>query len=89
MDGSIYLGFAALELSKLLLYQTYNDEIRPIFRGKSIQLHYKNTDSVLLSVDTNAIVKDLQNLNNFFYFGNLNNNHELFSDTAKKQEETL
>ena len=29
MDKPIYLGFAVLELSKLLIYETYYDKLQP------------------------------------------------------------
>ena len=38
-----------------------------------------DTDSSVLSVNTKDIIKDLKNLENFFDFSNLNENHELFS----------
>ena len=31
MDKPIYLGFSVLELSKLLMYETYNDKLQPYF----------------------------------------------------------
>ena len=31
MDKPIYLGFGALELSKLLMYETYYDKLQPCF----------------------------------------------------------
>ena len=31
MDKAIYVGFAILELSKLLMYETYYDTLQPYF----------------------------------------------------------
>ena len=31
MDKPVYLGFAVLELSKLLMYETYYDKLQPMF----------------------------------------------------------
>ena len=39
MDKPIYLGFSVLELSKLLLYETYYDRFQPYFVQGNIQLH--------------------------------------------------
>ena len=39
MDKPIYLGFAILELSKLLMYETYYDKLQPYFGQKNLQLH--------------------------------------------------
>ena len=84
MDKPIYLGINILELSNLLLYETYYDKLQPYFAQENIQLHYKDTDSFVLSVNTEDIVKDLKNLEDIFDFSNLGKNHELFSNKNKK-----
>ena len=60
MDKPIYLGFSALELSKLLMYETYYDILQPYFGQENIQLHYVDTDSYVLSVNTKDIIRDLK-----------------------------
>ena len=52
MDKPIYLGFSVLELSKLLMYETFYDKLQPYFKQEIIQLHYIDTDSFVLSVIT-------------------------------------
>ena len=47
-DKPIYLGISVLELSKLLMYHT----LEPYWQNK-VQLHYMDTDSFILSFDTN------------------------------------
>ena len=84
MDKPIYLGFTVLELSNLLMYETYYDKLQPYFGQENIQLHYMDTDSFVLSVKTKHIIKDLRNLENIFDFSNLDKNHELFSNKNKK-----
>ena len=79
MDKPIYLGFTVLELSRLLMYETHYDKLQPYFGREKIQLHYMDTDSFVLSVNTKDIIKDLKNLENKFDFSNLEKNHELFS----------
>ena len=37
MDKPIYLGFSVLELSKLLMYETYYDKLQPYF-GQVIKI---------------------------------------------------
>ena len=58
MDKPIYLGFSLLELSKLLMYEIYYDKLQPYFGQENIQLHYMDTDSFVLSVNTKDITKD-------------------------------
>ena len=87
MDKPIYLGFTVLELSKLLMYETYFDILQPYFEQENIQLHYMDTDSFVLSVNTKDIIKDLKKLEDMFDFSNLDKTHELFSN--KKKESNL
>ena len=84
MDKPIYLGFTVLELSKLLMYETYYDNLQPYFGQENIQLHYMDTDSFVLSVNTKYISKDLKNSEDIFDFSNLYKSHELFSYKNKK-----
>ena len=80
MDKPIYLGFTVLELTKLLLYETYYDKLQPFFGQENIQLHYMDCDSFVLSIKTQNIFDDLKNLEDLFDFSNLDKNHELFSN---------
>ena len=84
MDQPIYLGFTVLEIGKLLMYETYYDKLQPYFGQENIQLHYMDTDSFVLSVNREDIVKDLKNLENIFDFSNLDQSHEIFSNKNKK-----
>ena len=43
-----------------------------------------NTDSFVLSMNTENIIKDLKGLKDLFDFSNSNENHELFSNKNKK-----
>ena len=54
MDKPIYLGFAVLELRKLLMYETYYDKLQPYFGQENIQCHYM--DSV--TKDTPILIKE-------------------------------
>ena len=83
MDKPIYLGFSALQLSKLLMYGTYYDKLQPYFGQKNIQLLYMDTDSFVLSVNTKDIIKDFRKLEDMFDLSNLDKNHELFSNKNK------
>ena len=84
MDEAIYVGFTILELSKLHMYETYYDTLQPYFGQENLQLHYIDTDGMILSMKTKDIIKDLKNLEDIFDFSNLDENHELFSNINKK-----
>ena len=62
MDKAIYVGFTILELSKLHMYETYYDTLQPYFGQENLQLHYIDTDGMILSMKTKGIIKDLKNL---------------------------
>ena len=47
-DKPIYLGFTVLELSKLLMYETYYDTLQPYFGQENLQNHYCDTDSICI-----------------------------------------
>ena len=47
-------------------------------------LHYMDTDSFVLSVNTKGIKQDSKNLDDLFDFRKLGANHELFSNENKK-----
>ena len=84
MDKAIYVGFATLELSKLHMYETFYDTLQPYFGQENLQLHYIDTDGMILSIKTKDVIKDLKNLEDIFDFSNLDENHELFSGRNKK-----
>ena len=77
MDKPLYLGFSVLELSKLYMYSTYYDILQPYFGQENLQLHYMDTDSFVLSINTKNIIQDLHKLKEYFDFSSLNENHEI------------
>ena len=87
MEKPIYLGFSILELSKLLMYETYYDKLQKYFGIDGIQIHYQDTDAYIMSIKTTNIINDLNILQNryqIFDFSNLNKDHQLFSNEYKK-----
>ena len=84
MDKAIYVGFAILELSKLHMYETYYDTLQPYFGQENLQLHFIDTDGMILSMRAENITKKLKNIEDKFDFSILDENHELFSERNKK-----
>ena len=87
MEKPIYLGFCILELSKLLMYETYYDKLQKYFGIDGIQNHYQDRDAFIMSIKTTDIVNDLSNLQEqykMFDFSNLNKEHKLFSNEFNK-----
>ena len=54
------------------------------FWRKNIQLYYIDTDSLVSSIKSSNIIKNLQNLEDILDSSNLNKNRELFSNKSKK-----
>ena len=79
MNKPIYLGFTVLELSTLLMYETYYDQLQPYFGQQIIQLQYMDCDSFVLSIETQNIIDDLKILEYLFDFSNLDKYSEVFS----------
>ena len=84
MDKLVYLGFAVLELSILIMYETYYDKLQSDFGHENVQLHFMNNHSFILSVNKKNITKISKNLEDLFDFSNLNANHELLSSKNRK-----
>ena len=86
MEKPIYLGFTILELSKLLMYETYYDRLQKYFGIDGIHIHYQDTDAYVMSIKTTDIVNDLyilQQQYKMFDFSNLNKEHKLLSNDYK------
>ena len=60
MDKAIHVEFSILELSKLHMYETYYDTLQTYFGQENLQLHYFDTDGMILSMKTENIMKDLK-----------------------------
>ena len=85
MDKSFYLGFSILEISKLLIYESYYDRLQPYLGEEKLNLHYMDTDSFVLRVNATDIMKDLKHLGDLFDFSNSSKDHELFSNRRTKK----
>ena len=84
MDKAIYVGFAILKLSKLHMYESYYDKLQPFLWQENLQLHYIDTDRMILSMNTKDFIEDLEKLEDIFDFSNLDKNYELHSKKNKK-----
>ena len=76
-DKPTYFGFTVLELSKLLMFEFYYKRLEPYWQNK-VHLHYMDTDSFVLSFDTNnqELINVLQKNKDEFDFSELDESHE-------------
>ena len=76
MDKPIFLRFAILELSKLHMYETFYDKLKPYFGQDNIQLLYMDCDSFVLSIKTENNITDLIISEDIFDSSNLDENQD-------------
>ncbi len=79
----IYLGFCILELSKLLMYETFYNVFLPKW-GDNLEFLYMDTDSMVLNVRTEDVYEDLRALSFYMDFSEYPVDHPLYDITNKK-----
>ena len=84
-DKQIYLGFSLLELSKLLMYEFFCKSLEPHWQNK-VQLHKMDTDSFVLSFDTQMenSIEFLKQNKDEFDLSELDKSHEVYNPINKK-----
>ena len=55
----IYIGFVVLELSKLKMYKTYYEYLKPKF-GDRMELLYTDTDSFILQIESENLYEEIE-----------------------------
>ena len=83
LNKPIYLGFAILEYSKLLMQQFHYDYIKPKYGDKS-KLLFTDTDSFLINIETKDVYKDMRDNKELFDFSNYPVDHPNYSTENKK-----
>ena len=58
MNKSVYLGHSILQLSKILMYEFWYDNVKPKY-GETAKLFYIDTDSFIVYIKTDDIYKDI------------------------------
>ena len=64
MNKPIYLGLSILGISKILMYKFWYDYMKPKY-GNDVKLCYMDTDSFMMSINTNDFYKDIANEKRF------------------------
>ena len=60
MNKPLYLGQAILDYSKMLMYEFWYDYLQPKYNDK-IELYYTDTDSLIMSLETDNFYSDISN----------------------------
>ena len=83
LNKPIFVGFAILDLSKLLMYDFHYGYIKKKY-GSDAELCFTDTDSLLYDIKCKDIYKDMQEDNDMFDFSDYPHDHPLFNATNKK-----
>ncbi|HRP37489.1 MAG TPA: hypothetical protein PLS50_06815, partial [Candidatus Dojkabacteria bacterium] len=83
LDKPISVGFAILELSKVLMYDFHYNTMKPKY-GENLKLLFTDTDSLCYEVKTDDIYKDMKTMKNLFDFSEYPQDHPLFDPRNKK-----
>ena len=83
LNRPIQVGFAILELSKVLMYQFHYDVIMRKYSTNATLL-FTDTDSLTYEIVTPTLIQDLQELGDWFDFSDYPSDHVLHSNTNKK-----
>ena len=83
LNKPIYVGFSILDLSKTLMYDFHYGHIKELY-GDAAQLCFTDTDSLLYSIKTDDIYKDMLLHANRYDTSDYPTTHPLHSNTNKK-----
>lgn len=83
LDKPISVGFAILELSKVLMYDFHYNTMKSKY-GENIKLLFTDTDSLCYEIKTNDIYSDMNANKNLYDFSEYPRDHPLFDATNKK-----
>ena len=83
LNKPIFVGFAILDLSKVLMYDFHYGYINNKY-GQDAQLCFTDTDSLMYDVKCEDIYKDMHEDSEMFDFSDYPQEHPLFNDNNKK-----
>ena len=83
LNKPIYVGFAILEVSKLIMYKFHYDFIVPKY-GSSARLCFTDTDSLTYLIQTNDLYADMGAHSDLFDMSNFDQSHPQYSDENRK-----
>jgi hypothetical protein len=83
LNKSIIAGFSILDLSKLLMYDFYYNTLKKKY-GENVNLLYTDTDSFILSIETDDVYDDFLSMKNDFDFSEYKTDHKCYDPTNKK-----
>ena len=83
IDKPFYVGFAVLELSKLLMYEFHYDYIHPKY-GPKAQLLFTDTDSLMYEIETDDAYQEMFNDRERFDFASYPRDNKFYDPSNNK-----
>ena len=80
LDKPVYVGFSILDLSKYLMYEFHQRDIKRKF---SVDLLFTNTDSLVYEIETNEVYEDFYEDEILFNFSDYPGDSKLFYPVNK------
>jgi hypothetical protein len=68
LNKPIFAGFQIVEISKLLMYRFFYEELYPRYGNKHLNLLAMDTDSFIFKVTSQNIISDLKSMKHWFLF---------------------
>ena len=89
IDKPTPVGFKVLEMSKLLMFEFYYDQLK-VWYGDRVKLLFTDTDSLMLEIQTEDIYKDMYEHREFYDLANYPEGHPYrFTENDKVQLKNL
>jgi hypothetical protein len=82
LNKPIHIGFAVLELSKLIMYDFYYNTMKKKY-GNKMKLLFTDTDSLCLGIETEDLFEDLKEIKSELDTSNYPENHPLYNKGNK------
>ncbi|XP_041369813.1 uncharacterized protein LOC121383782 [Gigantopelta aegis] len=83
LNRPIYVGFAILDVSKILMYNFHYNYIKVKYESKA-QLLFTDNDSLCCNIQTKNIYQDMMEERHLFDTSDYDTSHPLYSTTHKK-----
>ena len=83
LNKPVYTGMTILDKSKILMYDFFYNHLKKQY-GEKCELLYTDTDSLLLTIETEDVYKDIKANENFYDTSDYPKEHPLHSTVNKK-----
>ena len=84
LSSPIYVGFAILDLSKILMYNFHYNHMKKVYPGNQLKFLFTDTDSLAYEIKTNDVYSDMLEHSEKFDCSGYLDDHKCYSSLNKK-----